>query len=116
MSMRLELLQVARLAPRLLGESAPLVKAFLLRQQNADGGFKDRSGRSDLYYTVFGIDGLLALESRLPPAGVHGQIPTLKGQAGAEWMDRAAVFLEKFGDGSGLDFVHLCCLARAWTA
>ena len=65
MSLRLEMLQVARLAPKLLGDSAACVREFLLRQQNEDGGFKDRSGRSDLYYSVFGISSLLALQEDL---------------------------------------------------
>ena len=95
MSLRLEMLQVARLAPKLLGESAELVRHFLQSQQNEDGGFRDRSGRSDLYYTVFGLDGLLALQAEIPRA-------------------RIAAHLNSFGDGEGLDFVHLCCLARAW--
>ena len=89
------MLQVARLAPRLLGESAELVKQFLLQQQNEDGGFKDRTGRSDLYYTVFGLDSLLALQAGAP-------------------VESVARYLSSFGTGEGLDFVHLCCLARAW--
>lgn len=91
------MLQVARLAPKLLGESAELVRQFLRRQQNDDGGFKDRTGQSDLYYTVFGLECLLALQSEIPAE------PTRS-------------FLEKFGQGEGLDFVHLCCLARCWAA
>jgi prenyltransferase beta subunit len=97
MSLRLEILQVARLAPKLLGESAELVRHFLQGQQNEDGGFRDRSGKSDLYYTVFGLDGLLALQAEIPRA-------------------RIAAYLKLFGDGEGLDFVHLCCLARAWAS
>ena len=97
MSLRLEMLQVARLAPKLLGESAELVRDFLLRQQNPDGGFRDRAGQSDLYYTVFGIDGFLALQAELPVA-------------------RIANYLRGFGEGESLDFVHLCCLARGWGA
>jgi prenyltransferase beta subunit len=89
------MLQVARLAPRLLGESIELVKDFLLQQQNEDGGFKDRTGKSDLYYTVFGLDGLLALQAETP-------------------FESVARYLHSFGSGEGLDFVHLCCLARAW--
>lgn len=97
MSVRLEMLQVARLAPKVLGESAELVHQFFLGQQNGDGGFKDRSGRSDLYYTVFGLEGLLALRAPLP-------------------IEKTAAFLNSFGTGEDLDFVHLCCLARCRAA
>ena len=97
MSVRLEMLQVARLAPQLLGDSTGLVRDFLLRQHNPDGGFRDRDGRSDLYYTVFGLEGLLALQIPLPTAAVKS-------------------YLDSFGDGTGLDFVHLCCLARGRAA
>ncbi len=97
MSLRLEMLQVARLAPKLLEESTDLVRSFLQSQQNSDGGFKDRIGRSDLYYTVFGIDGLLALQADLP-------------------LERIENYLRSFGNGEQLDFVHLCCLARCWGA
>jgi len=91
------MLQVARLGPKVLGESAELVRGFLGGQQNADGGFKDRSGRSDLYYTVFGIEGLLALQAPLPRAELEG-------------------YLNQFGAGENLDFVHLCGLARCRAA
>lgn len=91
------MLQVARLAPKFLGESAGLVKDFLFSQLNDDGGFKDRAGRSDLYYTVFGLDGLVALQAELP-------------------VERVEPFLRRFGNGEGLDLVHLCCLARCWAA
>ncbi len=91
------MLQAARRAPKILGESTDLVRAFLLRQQNPDGGFKDRAGRSDLYYTVFGLDALEALNAELPWEGV-------------------AEYLRSCGEGDGLDFVRLCCLARAWNA
>jgi len=110
MSMRLEMLQVARLAPKLLGESTDLIRAFLLREQNPDGGFKDRSGRSDLYYTGFGIDSLLALE-----VATGGQ-STLAASELAERFAQATHFLAAFAGGDGLDFVHLCCLARGWGA
>jgi prenyltransferase beta subunit len=88
------MLQVARLAPTLLGESKDLVAAFLRGMHNGEGGFKDRAGDSDLYYTVFGLEGLLALDEPLPAT--------------------ISDYLRQFGDGSSLDFVHLTCLARAW--
>jgi prenyltransferase beta subunit len=91
------MLQVARLAPRQLGESRGLVSAFLRARLNPDGGFQDRSGASDLYYTVFGLDALIALQEDVPAAAT-------------------AVYLDGFGDGTGLDLVHLACLARGWAA
>jgi prenyltransferase beta subunit len=97
MSLRLEMLQVARLAPKLLAESSGLVHKFLLGQQNPDGGFKDRSGRSDLYYTVFGLEGLIALQSPFDPTKMRD-------------------YLNRFGPGKDLDFIHVCCLARCWAA
>ena len=97
MSFRLEMLQVARLAPKVLGESADLVAAFLRSRLMGGGGFMNREGKADLYYTVFGIEGLLALRQDLP-------------------KDSIAAWLQQFGDGGTLDFVHLCCLARSWAA
>lgn len=91
------MLQVARLAPRLLGESAASVAAFLRSQIADDGGFLDRAGRSDLYYTVFGAEALVALQEEVP-------------------AERLTAYLRAFGHGEGLDLVHLACLARAWRA
>jgi prenyltransferase beta subunit len=91
------MLQVARVAPKVLGDATGLVRDFLLKQQNADGGFKDRIGRSDLYYTVFGLNSLIALQAELDSR-------------------KAAAFLKSFGLGEKLDFIHLCCLARCWAA
>jgi geranylgeranyl transferase type-2 subunit beta len=91
------MLQVARLAPRQLGESRHLVASFLRERLNPDGGFQNRAGASDLYYTVFGLDGLVALQEELPAR-------------------ETSAYLDRFGDGDGLDFVHLACLARACAA
>ena len=89
------MLQVARLAPQQLGESRSLVAAFLKSRLTADGGFADRAGAADLYYTVFGLEGLIALQEPVPAEAVRG-------------------YLRRFGDGGGLDFAHLACLARCW--
>jgi prenyltransferase beta subunit len=97
MSLRLEMLQVARLAPKILAESAELVARFILSQQNPDGGFRDRKGESDLYYTVFALDSLIALQQALP-------------------KEKVIDFLRPHRHGENLDFVHLCCLARCWAA
>lgn len=95
------------MAPKLLGDSTALARRFLSNQQNPDGGFKDRSGKSDLYYTVFGVDALMALEAPDPAARPVS--------ASAESCLRGVeAFAAALGDGAGLDFVHLCCLARCW--
>ena len=53
MSMRLEMLQVARLAPNLLLDACDLVAEFVRSQFDPQtGGFLDRAGNPDLYYTV----------------------------------------------------------------
>ena len=90
------MLQVARLAPNLLQDAVDPVAEFFRSRFNDDGGARDREGKSDLYYTVFGLEGLIALQQELP--------------------DRTRLFLENFGDGESLDLVHLCCLARCWAA
>lgn len=91
------MLQVARLAPRQLGESRDLVAAFLRARGNPDGGFQDRAGASDLYYTVFALDALIALQEEPP-------------------VDRTAAYLTARAGARDVDFVHAACLARGWAA
>lgn len=99
MSLRLEMLQVARLARTVLGDEASnLVEAYVRSQQNDDGGFRDRDGESDLYYTSFAIDALTALQVPLPEEGLKAFL-----QSRMDSLDE-------------LDFVHLCCLARCSSA
>ena len=109
------MLQVARLAPKLLGDSTPLVTAFLRSQQNPDGGFKDRAGNSDLYYTVFALEGLLALRASSPSPGTPGEG---RGEGFFREPEPAGIadYLHSFADGANLDFVHLSCLARCYAA
>jgi hypothetical protein len=95
MSLRLQLLQVARLAPRLLADSTDLVREFYARQFNAQGAACDRAGQPDLYYTIFALAGAQAMDAPVP-------------------KDRTREWLIGFGDGAGLDFVHLGALARCW--
>jgi geranylgeranyl transferase type-2 subunit beta len=91
------MLQVARLAPRHLGSAAEKVESFLRGKVHGDGGGVDRAGNSDLYYTVFMLDGLVALQATLP-------------------TDATRRYLNSFGAGADLDLVHLCCLARCLAA
>ena len=91
------MLQVARLAPNVLGEATDSVRQFLRSLQNPDGGFNDRAGNSDLYYTAFALEALIALREPLP-------------------VELVTRYLASFGDATKLDFVHLACLARAWAS
>ena len=93
MTLGLEMLQVARLGPSLLGESSALVGKFVHGQWNADGGVRDRAGVSDLYYTVFGLESLRALQLPIP--------------------ETVRQFLRSYADGAALDvadqdFVTAC--------
>ncbi|MDB6129210.1 MAG: hypothetical protein JWM04_317 [Verrucomicrobiales bacterium] len=100
MSMRLEMLQVARIAPKVLGDSGVLVRNFLRTRQHPEGGFMDRSGEPDLYYSVFGLDSLAALGGSIDaPEGLNLA-------AFLSYIDRAASLAET------LDFIHTCCLIR----
>ena len=89
------MLQVARLSPTLLGDAADLTADFLSSRLNPDGGFQDRDGASDLYYTVFGLEGLIALQRDVP-------------------AEQVRPFLVSHDDPGALDFVHAACLARCW--
>lgn len=93
MTIRQEMLVAAARAPDLLGESVDGVRAFLRSRLSADGGFQGRGGASDLYYTLFGVEGLLAVGGEVP-AGPVGR------------------YLSGFGAGESLDLVHLGCLVR----
>ena len=95
MSLRLDMLRAAARAQRLRPDAARRIARFLQSCAMPDGGFAGRGAASDLYYTVFGMQGLAALGQALPsPATLH--------------------YLRQFGDGSPLDLVHLACLARCW--
>lgn len=89
------LLAMAGGSRRLLdGEAAGAVARFVRSCQNPDGGFRGRAAESDLYYTFFGLGCLSALGEPLP-------------------AETATNYLHRYGDGPGLDLVHLVCLGMA---
>lgn len=96
MSVRLQMLQVARLGPKVLGEAADLVRDFYQSQLSPEGAGRDRDGNPDLYYTVFALSGFEALDLEIP-------------------LERVAGFLRTFGNGESLDLVHGTALARCWS-
>ncbi len=73
-------------------EGTETILQFLESQRNPDGGFRGRTPASDLYYTVFGLSSLIALNDPLP-------------------LPDTARFLAT-ADRETLDFVHLASAAR----
>jgi len=89
------MLQVACGATRFLADSTSLVRERLHRSISDRGCACDRAGKPDVYYTLFALAGLEALDAPWP-------------------RDKVESFLHGFRDGAGLDFVHLGALARCW--
>ena len=89
-----KMLDAARRGAVALGPAAAAVAAFVCSRLNADGGFANRAGKSDLYYSLFGIQCLAVLDVPVDPA--------------------VRRFAALFGNGTALDFMHACCLARLW--
>lgn len=88
MTIKKAMITAASNARTILGDSSSLVINYVKSQQNSDGGFKGGSDRSDLYYTMFGIDCLTAL----------GSTPNFPLQN----------YIKSLESPGSLDFVHLC--------
>ncbi len=97
MTIRQEMLTAAKRSANLLGESASLVVSFVTAQLTPSGGFRGRCDTPDLYYTLFAIESLIALNAPLPIESIS---PWLASQAQRD----------------DLDLVHLACLARCRAA
>jgi prenyltransferase beta subunit len=93
---------------------AARVAAFLRAAALPDGSFRDRAGRGDLYYTVFGLQILDAL--RRDQDAERGDRDALRGGSPDPPRNNASTepYLRSFGAGASLDFVHTACLARCW--
>ena len=83
---------------------------FLKSQQNVDGGFKDRGGRSDLYYSLFGML-ILEAEGRRQKAKESVQskysvaLPAFKIKA------KLTQFVKNQSSSQVPGFIEQCCLA-----
>ena len=77
-------------------EAGDAIGGYVLGQLRPDGGFADRNGDSDLYYTMFGLSCAVALNLQLPIA-------------------RISNFLDRFQPGT-LDLPHLNCLIKSRAA
>lgn len=96
MSLNREMLQVARLSSKMLGESASLVAQYLHGLALPDGGYANRNGESDLYYSSFAVSGLIALQETIP-------------------VEAISRYISRFQGNTQLDLVHNACLLRLWT-
>lgn len=90
----MQLAGIAANALRFLpSESIDHIAGFVNNSQNPDGGFRGRAQSSDLYYTLFAMESLSALNQNLCPEKIAG-------------------YLTRAQNPETLDFVHLSCLAR----
>lgn len=69
------------------------ISTFLIAQLDTDGGFKNRAGNSDLYYTYFGILSFLSAEIPVPSSTLD--------------------YLERKSKVRNLDMVHLSVLIQS---
>lgn len=90
-----DMLETARRGAQRFPDQARSARRFIAACALPDGGFRGRGGQTDLYYTAFGLDCWIALDLpvRHPPL---------------------SAYLAKFGDGRGLDFMHVISLARCY--
>ena len=92
------LLQSAACSRRFLEEgSLGRISRFILSRQNSDGGFRGHTPQSDLYYTLFAIASLKAIDYPIPVFKVWKHVLS-------------------FGTGKGLDLIHLVFLIRLRSA
>ncbi|MDP3914982.1 MAG: prenyltransferase/squalene oxidase repeat-containing protein [Bacteroidota bacterium] len=89
------------------GQGREEVLQFIASQQNADGGFQDRGGRSDLYYSLFGGMMLRGVESPLNPP--QGDFKSRSNIATSE-TDGLRQFIQNLKGVARLGFIEKCCL------
>ena len=96
MTITQKMLSAATNAVALFGENrVDETREFYRRLVTDEGGFAGRDGRTDLYYTVFGLLGCRALNAPVP-------LPAVR------------TYLASFALGEKLDTIHVSCLARWW--
>ena len=102
------------------GQGRAEVFQFIVSQQNTDGGFKDRGGRSDLYYSLFGALMLRAIESevRNPKSeessqsqlAVSNNPATRNPQPANESIVKLKRFVQENSSKNVPGFIEQCCL------
>lgn len=84
------------------------VLKFLINQQNPDGGFRDRGGRSDLYYSLFGGLMLRAGESEVRSLKSEDLLPEREAVEGA--ILKLNKFIAQQSNSKVSGFIEKCCL------
>ena len=84
------------------------VLKFLMNQQNPDGGFRDRGGRSDLYYSLFGGLMLRAGESEVRSLKSEDLLPEREAVEGA--ILKLSKFIAQQSNSKVSGFIEKCCL------
>lgn len=74
-------------------DSIASIRRFISKEQGTNGGFRGRDGAEDLYFSVFGSMTAVVIDARVDGFAFRS-------------------FLDRFGDGAELDFIHLVSLAR----
>jgi len=83
---------------------------FILGQQNSDGGFKDRGGRSDLYYSLFGGLMLRAAEKETEDRKPDIKTPHPESNAVEVAILKLKQFIGKQISADAPGFIEKCCL------
>lgn len=90
------------------------VLQFILSNQNADGGFRDRGGKSDLYYSLFGMMMLRAAGGMGHGAGRKEHKVNLALEPYSKLVNDAILKLKHFTAGQKTaqvpGFIERCCL------
>lgn len=82
-----------RSAELLSAEARRRIAGFIESRMCGDGGYRGLASGSDIYYAVFAVQTLLAIDAPLN-------------------AKRTSKYLQRFADGGGLDLVNLACLIR----
>jgi hypothetical protein len=87
---------------------------FLISQQNPDGGFRDRGGRSDLYYSLFGGLMLRAVETEGLRPKTEVPLPEREAVEGSNPCGailKLKQFIASKSNSEVPGFIEQCCLA-----
>ena len=86
---------------------------FLVSQQNPDGGFHDRGGRSDLYYSLFGGLMLKAMEAEARRPKFEATLPereAVEGSIKYGAILKLRQFISRQSKAEVPGFIEKCCL------